>query len=182
MRSVPQARKNEVDTDTIEAPTSDLAAQLADDWARRAPFDWFVTFTFNEATNRNYRLSTPQALTDFVRREMRRFGYYGPFVIVPHDNGGTRYYHAHVLMVGANGAGSRLSEQFSRYGNVSDPKHDVIRGRGALLYCANRAVNVPQGEEHYEIDFDWHRRPRPRGKRPKSHKAQRPAVETRELT
>jgi len=146
-----------------EGASSDYAAHLAAFWSQGAAFDWFLTFSFDERTHRRGRLTRSENLLAFVKREMRRFGYYGPSVIVAHDNGKTGYYHAHVLIVGTGGIGEVLTEKFRRHGSVSRSEDGPIRGGGAFLYCANRAVNARTAEIVYEEDFGWHRRPRKRG-------------------
>lgn len=146
-----------------EAPTTDSAAVLAAFWSEGALFDWFITFSFDEQTHRRERLNRSDNLLAFVKREMRRFGYFGPSVIVAHDNGNTRYYHAHVLIVGADGMGERLAQKFRRHGNVSKSEDGPIRGKGAFLYCANRALNTRTDDITYDFDLSWHRRPRKRG-------------------
>lgn len=143
----------------------DTAAFEADTWQGSGLFNWYVTFSFDAKTHKKARLDTPDRLYRFVERELERFGYLGPFVIVPHDNAGTRFYHAHCLL---NNYQPRLCEQltekFRRYGNVQNRDDGPIRGRGAFLYCANRAINFYTGDAEFKERRGWKRRPRKRGK------------------
>ena len=143
---------------------SDVAAWEADRWQDSGLFDWYVTFTFDDRTHKANGLKRPDRVYVFVKRELERFGYFGPFVIVPHDNYDTRYYHAHCLLANYKaGLCERLSDEFARFGNVQKVDDGPIRGRGAFLYCANRAVDYWTKDTEYEERLKWKRRPRKRG-------------------
>jgi hypothetical protein len=141
---------------------ADYYAQL---WNRSGLFNWYCTFSFNQHAHWGQRLHKPTALHDFVERELRDFGYRGPFVIVAHDNSGTRYYHAHCLLADYEpGICADLTDHFSKFGNVSKKDDGPIRGMGAFWYCANRAHARTYDEPMASESLKWARKPRKRGR------------------
>jgi len=157
--------EDEQDAHRVKWPANQTADWHAATWNSRGVFDWYMTFSFNDPTHRSRRLTSPDRLHDFVEEQLRRFGYLGPFVIVAHDNSGTRYYHAHCLLSDYEpGICARLAEKFDRYGNVSKTDDGPIRGMGAFYYCANRAFPYPDVDIRVRESFKWVRRPRKRGR------------------
>lgn len=148
-----------------EAPESDVAAFEADRWMGSGLFNWYVTFSFDERTSKRHCLVDPRHVHAFIKDRLREFGYYGPFVIVPHDNSKTRYFHAHCLLQNyADGMCARISDGMRPYGNVQKKDDGPIRGRGAYLYCANRAMSNQSGADAiFEERLKFVRRPRQRG-------------------
>lgn len=157
-----------------------IADENAQMWRKLGLFDWYVTFSFDQRTHRAKRLHSPENLHRFVGEELRRFGYRGPYVIVAHDNSSTRYYHAHCLLSDYEpGLCAKVSDKFSRYGNVSKTDDGPIRGMGAFYYCANRGFPHPDAELVDEC-FKWVRRPRKRGKRGRTTSVSGPSSGTLE--
>lgn len=148
-----------------KAPVCDTAAFEADRWMASGLFDWYVTFSFSQRTHEKAHLKDPTHVYAFMRERLREFGYYGPFVIVPHDNHGTRYYHAHCLLQDYKpGICPRITDAMRAYGNVQKKDDGPIRGRGAYLYCANRAMsNQWSNDAIFEERLQFVRRPRKRG-------------------
>lgn len=148
-----------------KAAVCDAAAFEADRWMASGLFDWYVTFSFDERTSSRYRLVDPLHTYAFIKERLRDAGYYGPFVIVPHDNTHARYYHAHCLLKDyQEGICSRLSDSMRPYGNVQKKDDGPIQGRRAYLYCANRAMSNQYGNDAiFEERLTFVRRPRRRG-------------------
>jgi len=147
-----------------ERPANVIADWHAERWESMRLFDWFVTFSFDEKTNRRYGLNRPDKLHDFVEQKLRDFGYWGPFVIVAHDNSKSHYYHAHCLLTDyEKGLCAQLTVNFRPYGNVSNADDGPIQGSGAYRYCANRAFPHKDADLLSKESLRFSRRPRPRG-------------------
>lgn len=149
----------------VEGPISAVAAGLANWWIRTVDVDYYLTATFNQVAHNRYRLNKPNRTLKFGARRLREAGYYGPYVMVAHDNGGTGYFHLHMLIKESE-ATEAVRASFKKLGDIDKTENGPIRGAGAFAYCANRAC--PRGKydgNYHEFDERWHRRPRPRALR-----------------
>ncbi len=157
-----------------EVADTDVAAWEAARWEAAGVFDWYTTFSFDQRTHERYRLDKPDSVVRFVRQRLELWGYFGPYVIVPHDNWNTRYFHAHVLLADyKSGLCERIAVEARRFGNVQKVDDGPIRGSGAYLYCANRAIDYHTKEAAYDERLTWRRHPRPRGRGAKSSRGMR---------
>jgi hypothetical protein len=137
---------------------------LARMWSEDVDVDYFLSVSFDERAHMRYRLDDPQRTIAFGRRVLESVGYRGPFVMVAHDNADTRYFHLHMLVQGGP-AIDQARIIFKTHGDVDTAENGPVRGLGAFLYCAGRAVHdgMPNGD-YWDMETRWRRRPRPRGR------------------
>jgi hypothetical protein len=165
-----------VDGDLIgEAPRTEIVRQLAELWHSRSDVDSMLTVSFSQEVHDRYGFRRSRVLMGFVKRILRSVKYDGAYVIVVHDNRGTSYFHVHMLLTdGGKGTFEKVKRAFFPYGDVNHVGNGPIRGLGAFIYCANRAVEAEGCNRFDDADrYDFRpishevpkRRFRPRGRR-----------------
>jgi len=157
-----------------ESPRYRAVAELAEFWERVCDVDTFLTVSFNEETYGRHGFSRPDVLLGFVERTLEEVGYAGSYVIAVHDNRGTCYFHPHLLIKDdGDGMLRRIKREFRRYGDVDHAGDGQIRGKGAFIYLANRALeaegtNRSDDTDRYSYRSTRKQRPtrrrRPRGR------------------
>ncbi len=130
----------------IESDIGDELRTYAE-WFMDLGVDYLLTVSFNEETYQRRRLKNPERMLKFVDQGMRMAGYKGPRVIVAHDNGGTAYYHAHILMR-QDGTENKVRSWFFRMGDIDRKDNGPIRTAGAFVYVAHNAFN----DGHFDSD------------------------------
>ncbi len=130
-------------TEAGTSPRSRLIQETARFWSSLADFDRFLTVSFSQEIHDAHGFRNPANLMKFVKRRLRSAGYDGAYVIVLHDNDGTRYFHPHILLVdGGTGSYEKVKRAFFAYGDVSHVGNGPIESFGAFTYCATRLIET----------------------------------------
>jgi hypothetical protein len=164
-QGTPDSRKaSRVYTDVVNTASTDReVGQLAETW-RQIDVDYFFTASFDQSAHERFGLSNPERAIRFGIDALHAAQYWGPFVIVAHDNSGTRYFHLHMLLKQDRYL-PELRGRFRSYGNVDREDNGPIRSDMPYKYCAGRTVHAGHIDSRYfEVQERWRRRPRPRGR------------------
>lgn len=138
-----------------------LMTGMVDSWMD-IDLDYVITLSFSERIYLQHGLKNPERLKNFTLDRMAEAEYFGPYVLVVHDNCGTTYWHPHLIVKESDGT-RRLEHLLWDFGDLGKEYNGPIRGAGTFVYHAIRATESGLDLDNCEYNPRWRRRSRPRG-------------------